>query len=86
MTISLMLGIVCALVAAALPIALRGRPYSAPPARVACGLWVISFASLTYWVWATVEEGIIKTILLVLGGMLAFGAFLQMLKSDPLRR
>jgi uncharacterized membrane protein YjjP (DUF1212 family) len=70
----------------ALPFALWGKPYSAPIARLACAMWAIALLSLTYWIWSTVEEGLARTILTILGGMLAFGAVLEMFQHEPLSR
>jgi hypothetical protein len=82
MTISLFLGVSFVAAALAIPIALRGRPYSASIARFVCGLWVVALVNLTSWVWGAFEEGFARTALAVPGALLAIAALLQMFKDE----
>jgi hypothetical protein len=60
------------------------QPYSAPVARLTCGLWALALASLTYWAWTFFEEGTLKTVATILGGGLTFGGIMQVFKARPL--
>ena len=81
------LGISAAVTAAAiLVMGLQKHRYSASRARLACALWVVACASLTYWISVSLAEGFLKHLALFIVIMLGATFFLNVLRPRPFGR
>ena len=83
MSIYPVVGVGCLITGHVLYIYATKRSYKANAARLACIFYAIGLGALTYWA-TLMEEGILKTIVLVLGGLLTLRALLHVFKARPL--
>lgn len=80
------LSLVLAFVAILVAIIGHRRGYNSTFARITCVLWAVAIPTFAYWLGYSIDEGLARSVILVGGGIMGFGALLEAFKARPLSR